>query len=62
MHDVDAALNAVRTRIGELERRYGREPGSVSLLAVSKTKPPAAVQAAMAAGQQEFGRIISRTR
>ena len=55
MHDVEAALNAVRTRIGELERRYGREPGSVSLLAVSKTKPPAAVQAAMAAGQQAFG-------
>ena len=55
MHDVDAALNAVRTRIGELETQYGREPGSVSLLAVSKTKPPEAVRAAIAAGQHAFG-------
>ena len=55
MHGVDAALNAVRTRIGELELRHGREPGSVSLLAVSKTKPPEAVRAAIAAGQHAFG-------
>ena len=55
MHDVDAALDAVRTRIGELELRHGREPGSVSLLAVSKTKPPEAVRAAIAAGQHAFG-------
>ena len=55
MHDVGSALSAVRARIGELERRYRREPGSVALLAVSKTKPPEAVQAAIAAGQQAFG-------
>lgn len=55
MHDVDAALNAVRDRIAELELRYGREPGSVALLAVSKTKPPAAIRAAIAAGQHAFG-------
>ena len=55
MHDVGAALSTVRARIGELERRYRREPGSVALLAVSKTKPPEAVQAAIAAGQQAFG-------
>ena len=55
MHDVGAALSTVRARIGELERRYRREPGSVALLAVSKTKPPEAVQAAITAGQQAFG-------
>ena len=55
MHDVGTALNAVRARIGELERRYHRTPGSVTLLAVSKTKPPEAVRAALAAGQHAFG-------
>ena len=55
MHDIGTALNAVRARIGELERRYRREPGSVALLAVSKTKPPEAVRAAVAAGQHAFG-------
>ena len=55
MHDVATALTSVRARIGELERRYRREPGSVALLAVSKTKPPAAVRAAIAAGQRAFG-------
>lgn len=55
MHDIGAALNAVRARIGELERRYRREPGSVALLAVSKTKPPETVRAAVAAGQHAFG-------
>ena len=55
MHDVGTALNAVRARIGDLEQRYRREPGSVTLLAVSKTKPPEAVQAAVAAGQHAFG-------
>ena len=55
MHDVGSALSAVRARIGELERRYRREPGAVALLAVSKTKPPEAVQAAIAGGQQAFG-------
>ena len=55
MHDVGKALTAVRARIGELERRYHRPPGSVALLAVSKTKPPEAVRAAIAAGQRAFG-------
>ena len=55
MHDIGAALNALRARIGEIERRYRREPGSVTLLAVSKTKPAQAVRAAVAAGQGAFG-------
>ena len=55
MHDIATALNTIRARIGELERRYRREPGSVALLAVSKTKPAEAVRAAIAAGQHAFG-------
>ena len=55
MHDTGAALRSVRARIAELERRYHREPGSVTLLAVSKTKPPEAVRSAIAAGQHAFG-------
>ena len=55
MHDIGTALKAVRTRIAALEHRYGRAPGSVTLLAVSKTKPPEAVRAALAAGQRAFG-------
>jgi pyridoxal phosphate enzyme (YggS family) len=53
--DVAAALKALRARISELERRYGRPAGSVGLVAVSKTKPAEAVAAAHAAGQRHFG-------
>ena len=42
-------------RIRELEARYGREPRSVGLLAVSKKKPVVAIQAAFEAGQRAFG-------
>jgi len=55
MHDIATALSTIRARIGELERRYRREPGSVALLAVSKTKPAEAVRTAIAAGQHAFG-------
>ena len=55
MHDTAAALADIRARIAEYEARYERAPGSVSLLAVSKTKPPEAVRAAYQAGQRDFG-------
>ena len=48
-------LGALRRRIGELERRWGRDEGSVRLLAVSKTKSAEAVRAAFEAGQRDFG-------
>lgn len=48
-------LQAVRIRIAAAEQRYGRPPGSVRLLAVSKTKPLADILAAHAAGQTAFG-------
>ncbi|HSS63893.1 MAG TPA: YggS family pyridoxal phosphate-dependent enzyme [Gammaproteobacteria bacterium] len=50
-----AALRALKARITELERRYERPPGSVGLVAVSKTKPAEAVAAAFAEGQRDFG-------
>ena len=55
MHDTAAALADIRARIRECEARHGREPDSVELLAVSKTKPPEAVRAAWEAGQRDFG-------
>ena len=55
MHDTATALADIRARIDEYEARHGRAPGSVSLLAVSKTKPVDAVRAAYRAGQRDFG-------
>lgn len=52
---IAAALAAVRARISAAEVRFGRTPGSVELLAVSKTHPATAISAAFAAGQRAFG-------
>lgn len=46
---------AVRGRIAAAERRFGREPGSVRLLAVSKGQPAQAIRALAALGQRAFG-------
>lgn len=56
-HDtrVAARLDHVLGELRELERRYGRKPGSVSLVAVSKRHPPALIRAAYACGQRDFG-------
>jgi PLP dependent protein len=48
-------LARVRERIEAAAARAGRPPGSVALVAVSKTHPPEAVEAALAAGQAVFG-------
>ena len=48
-------LNDVRARIARAEERAGRPPGSVRLVAVSKTKPATAIREAYAAGQRVFG-------
>jgi PLP dependent protein len=55
MSDIAHALAATRDRIARAEREAGRAPGSVALLAVSKTFPAAAVRTAHEAGQQAFG-------
>jgi pyridoxal phosphate enzyme (YggS family) len=48
-------LAAVRQQIEAACREAGREPGSVSLIAVSKTHQAVAVEPVIAAGQQVFG-------
>ena len=48
-------LAAVQARIQAAERAAGRAPVSVSLLAVSKTQPAAALRAAFELGQRDFG-------
>ena len=55
MSSIAQSLAEIRNRVTVLEHRYGRTPGSVRVLAVSKTKPPQAVRAAAEAGQRDFG-------
>lgn len=53
--DLEANLKAVRQRIEAACARVGREPGSVTLVAVTKTQPPEVVCAAAALGLSLFG-------
>lgn len=48
-------LAEVHARIRAAESRFGRAPGSVALLAVSKQQPVEKLRAAYAAGQRAFG-------
>lgn len=48
-------LTEVRARIDRAARSAGRDPASVTLVAVSKTFPVAAVRQAYEAGQRDFG-------
>lgn len=48
-------LQTIGLRIRDAEQKYGRPPGSVRLLAVSKRHPTAAIKAALEQGQTAFG-------
>jgi pyridoxal phosphate enzyme (YggS family) len=48
-------LNDIRTRIKAAARAEGRADDAVTLVAVAKTHPTAAIEAALAAGQKVFG-------
>ena len=48
-------LARVRQRITDAARNAGRDPGAVTLIAVSKTRPAVDVVAALSAGQTHFG-------
>ena len=48
-------IQTIGERIRAAEQRFGREPGSVQLLAVSKKHPAAAIREAFAVGQRCFG-------
>jgi PLP dependent protein len=52
---IAANLAAIDRRIAAAALASGRAPGAVTLVAVSKTHPQAAVAAAIAAGQRVFG-------
>ena len=49
-----SALHRIQASISSLEAKYQRPDGAVRLIAVSKTKPVAAIQAAFNAGQRDF--------
>jgi len=55
MRSIHDNLQAVRGRIAHAARAAGRDPGDVTLLAVSKTHPAALVEQALASGQRSFG-------
>lgn len=55
MTSIRERLQAVQASIETAALHAGRSPGSVRLLAVSKTQPPAALRAAFEAGQHSFG-------
>lgn len=55
MNNIAQQLAAVREEIDAAALRAGREPEDVRLVAVSKTHPASAVEAAAAAGQLVFG-------
>jgi PLP dependent protein len=52
---IAAKLQAMREKISLAENKYQREAGSVALLAISKTRSAAEIEAAVAAGQLAFG-------
>lgn len=55
MSQIAENLQGLYRRIDAAGQAAGREAGSVRLLAVSKTKPAAAIREAYAAGQRAFG-------
>jgi len=55
MSSVAEGLARVRERIVRAATAVGRDPASVRLVAVSKTKPSSAIREAYAEGQRDFG-------
>ena len=53
--EIETQLQQVQQRIKAAARQFGRPRDAVQLLAVSKTKPAAMVEAAYQAGQRHFG-------
>ncbi|KRW83838.1 YggS family pyridoxal phosphate-dependent enzyme [Marinobacter sp. P4B1] len=55
MSSIADNIGSVTRRIQKATLKAGRDPDSVRLLAVSKTRPPEDLRAAFEAGQQAFG-------
>lgn len=54
-NDVATKLKMVQSDINSMAKKHGRDPASIRLLAVSKTKPISMIKAAIGAGQRFFG-------
>lgn len=52
---IATSLQSVQDSINTMAQKHGRDPQSIQLLAVSKTKPVASITAAIDAGQHAFG-------
>ncbi len=52
---VATRLDAIRAQVEAAARGAGRDPASVTLIAVSKLQPAEAIREAYAAGQRDFG-------
>jgi pyridoxal phosphate enzyme (YggS family) len=50
-----AALAVIRERMTRAAERAGRDPATVTLIAVTKTQPPARIAEAVALGVRDFG-------
>jgi pyridoxal phosphate enzyme (YggS family) len=55
MNDLRDNVHSVQERIAAAARRVGRDPGSVTLVAVSKTQPPEVIRSAYESGLRHFG-------
>lgn len=55
MQTLTDRVEAIQARIAAAARRTGRDPAEVTLVAVTKTHPPALVAEALAAGLRHFG-------
>jgi len=53
--EIAVNLANVQQRMADAATRAGRDAAEITLVAVSKTHPFEAIQAALAAGQQDFG-------
>lgn len=53
--EVTENLREIRQRVSEAEKLYGREPGSVKIMAVTKTVAPEKINAAVAEGIKLLG-------
>lgn len=53
--ELNENLRNVKERVAQAARRAGRNPGDVTVLAVSKTKPESDIMDLYASGQRDFG-------
>jgi len=54
-NEIEGQIQQVRRSIRDCEMRFGREPDSVKLIAVSKRQPITAIRDAIVGGQYAFG-------